>query len=65
MRYQEAMRDCAVEGPDEIGHFKGACSNNCRRCQLEEDLERDAQVRPDVLSRLSTPALIVVIDHSS
>src|SRR5690242_15008602 len=36
------MADCAIEGPNEEGHFKGSCKDACRRCILEEEIEKDA-----------------------
>ncbi len=31
-----------MEGPDELGHFKGACSDRCRRCAIEQSIEQSA-----------------------
>jgi hypothetical protein len=35
------MNELTQEGPDEVGHFKGGCTGACRRCKLEEDIERE------------------------
>jgi phospholipid-transporting ATPase len=43
-RYNSAMSLCAVEGPSEKGHFKGACSDKCRRCAIELEVEQAAQM---------------------
>ena len=38
------MKECSVEGPEEKGHFKGGCTAHCRRCKIEEDVEKAAQM---------------------
>lgn len=42
VRYTRRMKEVAVEGPNEEGHFKGACKPACRRCALEEEIELSA-----------------------
>ena len=44
-RWARRSREIAVEGPDEEGHFKGACQSACRRCALEAELETDARLQ--------------------
>jgi hypothetical protein len=39
-KYEAMRKDVVLEGPNEEGHFKGACKDQCRRCALEEAVER-------------------------
>ena len=38
------MKEFAVEGVNEKGHFKGSCSMECRRCEIEERIEIAAEM---------------------
>lgn len=44
-RYEARMKECAVEGPEEQGHVQGNCSNECRRCALELEIEKDCELK--------------------
>lgn len=43
-KYEKVMHDCSVEGPSEVGHFKGGCKDDCRRCEIENRIEIDSKM---------------------
>eukprot|EP00457_Paulinella_chromatophora_P000622 gb/GEZN01000622.1/.p1 GENE.gb/GEZN01000622.1/~~gb/GEZN01000622.1/.p1 ORF type:complete len:1263 (+),score=239.97 gb/GEZN01000622.1/:42-3791(+) len=44
-KYETGRRQYLIEGKSEEGHLRGACKADCRRCLLEEQVEKAAGLR--------------------